>query len=133
MELKKREVEVIQEQLRKSEERYHKMIAEVSDYAILLMTPEGIIENWNKGAENIKGYTAKEIIGKSFRQFYTEEDQKNKLPDKLLEEARIHGRVAHEGWRVKKDGTKFWGSVVITALHDDFGNVIGFSKVTRDL
>jgi PAS domain S-box-containing protein len=130
---KKHEIELIQLELRRSEERYHKMIDEVSDYAIIMLSPEGIIENWNKGAKKIKGYSAQEIIGKNFKVFYTDEDQKNKLPDRLLEEARSTGRVAHEGWRVQKSGTRFWGSVVITALHDNSNNVIGFTKVTRDL
>lgn len=123
----------IANELRKSEARYHGMIAEVQDYAIILLNTKGEIENWNAGAENIKGYSAKEIVGKSFKLFYTSEDRENKLPERLLEEARKSGKVIHEGWRVRKDGTRFWGSVVITALHDPQGNVIGFSKVTRDL
>jgi PAS domain S-box-containing protein len=121
------------EELRRSEERYHHMIAEVQDYAIILMDQNGIIQNWNKGAEKIKGYRADEIVGKSFKLFYTPEDQVAKLPDRLIELARVEGRATHEGWRVKKDGTTFWGSIVITALHDNNNRVIGFSKVTRDL
>ena len=130
---KKNEIEQTHLELRKREALYHRMIDEVSDYAIIMLSPEGIVEHWNKGAEKIKGYTASEIIGKSFSIFYPEEDRKNKLPERLLDEARQSGRVAHEGWRVKKTGTRFWGSVVITALHDDANNIIGFSKVTRDL
>jgi PAS domain S-box-containing protein len=121
------------EQLRRSEERYHRMIAEVADYAIILLDVEGNIQNWNRGAENIKGYTADEITGKHFRVFYGPEDRERKLPERLLNQARTYGKADHEGWRVKKDGTKFWGSVVITALHDERNNIIGFSKVTRDL
>lgn len=121
------------EELKKSEERYHKMVSEVKDYAILLLDKNGIIQNWNAGAEQIKGYTAHEAIGKSFEMFYTQEDQQDKLPDKLIGEASRIGRVSHEGWRVRKDGTKFWGHVVITALHDLNDSIIGFSKVTRDL
>lgn len=117
----------------KSEERFHRMISEVQDYAILLLTRTGIIENWNKGAENIKGYTASEAIGKSFRIFYTHADQEHGLPERLLATAVQNGRAIHEGWRVRKDGSRFWGSVLITALHDNDDNVIGFSKVTRDL
>ena len=120
-------------ELKASEERYHRMIEEVEDYAILLLSPEGIIENWNRGAEKIKGYTAEEAIGRSFRMFYTPGDQEQKLPDRLLQEAVLEGKATHEGYRVRKDGTKFWGSVLITTLHDDDGRVIGFSKVTRDL
>ncbi|OQP64075.1 hypothetical protein A3860_21955 [Niastella vici] len=121
------------EELRRSEERYHKMIAEVQDYAILLLNKNGDIQNWNIGAEMIKGYKASEIIGKNFRQFYTAEDVKNGLPDRLLQAASTTGRAAAEGWRVKKDKSLFWASVVITALHDESGEIIGFSKVTRDL
>jgi len=123
----------IEENLRISEEQYHQMIAEVQDYAIILLSPEGIIENWNLGAENIKGYSAKEVVGKKFSMFYTEEDRKNNLPDKLLNEAKTTGKAVQEGWRVRKGGIKFWGTIVITALHDKDGSVIGFSKVTRDL
>jgi PAS domain S-box-containing protein len=121
------------EELRQSEERYHRMIAEVQDYAIILLDQNGIIENWNKGAEKIKGYSAYEIIGKSFKVFYSDEDQESKLPERLIDEAKENGRATHEGWRVRKDGAKFWGSIVITSLHDDNNNLIGFSKVTRDL
>lgn len=119
--------------LQENEERYHKMIDEVEDYAILLLNLEGNILNWNKGAESIKGYKEKEILGKNFRVFYQEEDQKAGLPERLMGEAVVKGKAMHEGWRVRKDGTKFWGSVVITALHDDLNKIIGFSKVTRDL
>lgn len=119
--------------LRKSEERYHKMIEEVDDYAILLMDRSGIIQNWNKGAEKIKGYKDYEIIGKSFQLFYLPEDREDGLPQKLINEASRTGKALQEGWRIRKDGTRFWGSIVITALHDGDDNVIGFSKVTRDL
>jgi PAS domain S-box-containing protein len=120
-------------ELKRSEERYHKMISEVEDYAILLLNEQGIIQNWNVGAEKIKGYTEKEIVGRHFRVFYTKEDQEIALPEKLIEEARREGKAIHEGWRQRKDGTLFWGSIVITALHDESGGVMGFSKVTRDL
>jgi PAS domain S-box-containing protein len=116
-----------------SEERYHRMIAEVQDYAIILMDEQGHIQNWNAGAERIKGYTAAEIVGKRFEIFYTPEDRETRLPDSLLDQAREHGRAVHEGWRLRKDGSKFWGSIAITALHDKDNNIIGFSKVTRDL
>ncbi|XZF14068.1 sensor histidine kinase [Chitinophagaceae bacterium MMS25-I14] len=121
------------ERLKASEERYTRMVAEVQDYAIISLDTEGNIENWNSGAEKIKGYKPEEIIGKNFRTFYTEKDRQDKFPESFLARARENGRAQHEGWRVRKDGTYFWGSVVITALHDDEGNVIGFSKVTRDL
>jgi PAS domain S-box-containing protein len=133
MEVKNEELESRNEELRRSEERYHRMIDEVQDYAIVLLSKEGIIENWNKGAEKIKGYKANEIVGKSFKVFYTETDRNDKVPDRLLEQARTEGKANAEGWRVRKDGTRFWGNITLTALHDDENNVIGFSKVTRDL
>lgn len=119
--------------LKDSEELYHKMVDEVEDYAILLLDKDGYILNWNKGAEKIKGYTEKEILGKNFRLFYLAEDQQTQLPEKLIDEASSNGKAMHEGWRLRKDGTRFWGYIVITALHDDDYNIIGFSKVTRDL
>jgi PAS domain S-box-containing protein len=128
-----RELQVKNEALKKSEERYHRMIAEVEDYAIILLSPEGNIENWNAGAEKIKGYTANEIIGRNFSLFYTPEDSQKGLPQTLLAEAQSKGKAIHEGWRVRKDGSRFWGSIVITAVHATDGSIIGFSKVTRDL
>lgn len=121
------------EDLKRSEERHHKMIDEIQDYAILLLSSEGIIQNWNKGAEKIKGYTEQEVIGKSFKLFYSKEDLAASVPDKLLNSATKNGRAEAEGWRMRKDGSRFWASVVITALHDDDDNIIGFTKVTRDL
>jgi PAS domain S-box-containing protein len=119
--------------LKKSEERYHKMIEEVKDYAIVLLDVDGFIQNWNQGAEKIKGYTEEEILGRNFRIFYLDHDRKNMLPERLIQQALDTGRAMHEGWRLRKDGTRFWGSIVITALHDNENNIIGFSKVTRDL
>jgi PAS domain S-box-containing protein len=124
---------IAEDSLRMSEERYHQMIAEVQDYAIILLSVEGIIENWNVGAEKIKGYSAREVVGRKFELFYTEEDLKSGLPNRLLAIAKETGKAVQEGWRVRKDGTKFWGTIVITALHNREGKVIGFSKVTRDL
>ncbi len=105
----------------------------MQDYAIILLSEEGVIENWNAGAEKIKGYTEKEVKGKKFEIFYTKEDRADNLPAKLLQRAKEQGKALQEGWRVRKDGTKFWGTIVITALHNKAGKVIGFSKVTRDL
>ncbi|HET6543792.1 MAG TPA: PAS domain S-box protein [Chryseolinea sp.] len=116
-----------------SEQRYFKMTEEVQDYAIILLDKDGTILNWNKGAQKIKGYKDEEIVGKNFSVFYLEADRRNKLPEELINQAEREGRAMHEGWRKRKDGSKFWGSIVITALHDSDGNVIGFSKVTRDL
>ncbi len=121
------------EELKKSEERYARMAEEVRDYAILLLSKEGHILNWNRGAERIKGYTESEVIGKHFSIFYLPDDRKSKLPEKLIRQAADEGRAMHEGWRLRKDNTIFWGSIVITALHDSDNNIIGFSKVTRDL
>ena len=121
------------EELRTSEERYHKMVEEVEDYAIILLDKDGIVQNWNKGAEKIKGYKEEEIVGKSFSSFYLPEDRETGLHEKLLEEARQKGKAVHEGWRLRKNGSRFWASVVVTALHDAQKNIIGFSKVTREL
>jgi PAS domain S-box-containing protein len=121
------------EQLKRSEEKYHKMVDEVQDYAIILLDKHGIIQNWNKGAEKIKQYKEGEVIGRPFHLFYLPQDRATGLPEKLLDEAAKNGRAVHEGWRLRKDQTRFWGSIAITALHDDNNNVIGFSKVTRDL
>jgi PAS domain S-box-containing protein len=119
--------------LRKIETSYLKMIDEVQDYAIIMLDVKGNILNWNKGAQKIKGYTNAEIIGKHISIFYQKEDRDNNLSQTLIGYAAKNGRSTHEGWRVRKDGTKFWSSVVITALYDDNNEVIGFSKVTRDL
>ncbi|HVX25651.1 MAG TPA: PAS domain-containing protein [Parafilimonas sp.] len=121
------------EEIKQKEFEHQRMINEIEDYAILMIDKNGIIQNWNKGAEKIKGYTADEIIGKNFRIFYRKEDQQRRLPETLLEEAIKNGKANHEGWRVRKDGTTFWGNIVITALHDENNNVIGFTKVTRNL
>jgi PAS domain S-box-containing protein len=115
------------------EDLYQKMIEEVDDYAILLMDKNGYIINWNKGVEKIKGYKEHEIISKHFSIFYTNEDLQNHLPEKLLELGAKSGKACHEGWRVRKDGSTFWGSVLITAIHHDNGDILGFTKVTRDL
>ena len=128
-----KELKHLYDALAKSEERYHLMVEEVQDYAILYLDRNGIIENWNKGAEKIKGYKADEIIGKSFSLFYTEQDKENNLPESMLNTALTSGKALQEGWRVRKDGTYFWASIVITAVHNDKNEVIGFSKVTHDL
>ena len=119
--------------LQRSEERHYRMINEVQDYSIILLDKEGHIETWSAGAEKIKGYTAGEILGKHFRVFYTPEDKKAQLPERLIEQTIREGKSAYEGWQMRKDGTVFWANVVLTALHDDTGEVVGFSKVTRDL
>ena len=127
------DLKIKNDQLKNSEQRYHKMIDEVEDYAIILLDKNGIIQNWNKGAEKIKGYKEEEIVGKSFSNFYLPADRESGLPQKLLKLATENGKAIHEGWRMRKNGSAFWGSIVLTALHDDENNIIGFSKVTRDL
>src|SRR5918911_324728 len=109
------------------------LVDRVVDYAIFLLTPDGHVASWNKGAERLKGYRAAEIIGHSFERFYPPEARAAGRPARLLAIARAEGRVEDEGWRVRKDGTRFWADVVITALRDDSGQLVGFAKVTRDL
>ena len=128
-----KELKQTNETLQQSEERYHLMVGEVQDYAILYINTDGVVENWNKGAERIKGYTAEEIIGQNFSVFYTEFDRLNNLPQHLLSEAKRLGRYNQQGWRVRKNGTNFWANVVITAVHNSEKKLIGFSKVTHDL
>ncbi len=118
--------------LRASEERFRLLVGQVQDYAIIALDPQGVIETWNLGAERVKGYTAEEAIGRSFAMFYTPEDRRSGLPLRLLAQARDTGRVEHNGWRVRKDGTTFWGDIVITAIHDENGQLTGYAKVTRD-
>ena len=112
---------------------YLRMIDEIEDYAILLLDADGIIENWNKGAKRIKGYKTSEIVGQNFSVFYPEDQQKAGLPQVLLTKARDTGIARDEGLRVRKDGTTFMARVIITAIHNEEGDVIGFTKVTRDI
>jgi rsbT co-antagonist protein RsbR len=109
------------------------LIETVRDYAIILLDPNGNIVTWTPAAERIKGYRADEIIGQHFSRFYTPEAVKTGFPQRELEVATAEGRFEDEGWRVRKDGTRFWANVVITALRDGEGNLLGFGKVTRDL
>ncbi|HVG17032.1 MAG TPA: PAS domain S-box protein [Chitinophagaceae bacterium] len=115
------------------EELHRKMIAEIQDYAIILMDTDGTILSWNLGAEKIKGYKEEEIIGQNFRLFYIPRDREAGLPEQLIDLATREGRARHVGRRVRKDGTVFWGSILITALHSDEGEVIGFTKLTREI
>jgi len=116
-----------------NDKHFHQMIEEVKDYAIISLSNAGNVISWNKGAERIKGYTADEIIGKNFKIFYSANDQKKGIPERLLKKANTDGRVEDTRWRVRKDGTKFWGNVILTAMHDEKGTIIGFSKITKDL
>jgi PAS domain S-box-containing protein len=119
--------------LRESEARFRLLVEAVRDYAIFMLDPEGKVRSWNLGAERIKGYTSAEIIGKHFSCFYCEEDVRNGKPQMELVSAAKEGRLEDEGWRLRKDGSKFWANVVITAIRDDTGKLIGFGKVTRDI
>lgn len=112
---------------------HQRMITEIQDYAIILLDIDGTILSWNKGAEKIKGYREEEIINQNFRLFYMPQDRQAKLPEQLIELAMKEGRARHIGRRLRKDGTIFWGSILITALHDDDGTVIGFTKLTKEL
>src|SRR5689334_2174355 len=110
-----------------------KMIDEIMDYAIILLDLDGTILTWNKGAESIKGYKAEEIVGQNFRLFYLPGDRQENLPEQLIELAIKEGRARHIGKRVRKGGQTFWGSILITAIHDEKGEVIGFTKLTKEL
>ena len=122
-----------EEKLRLSEERYRLLVNNVEDYAIITLDKEGFVQTWNTGAEKIKGYRADEIIGRSYRVFYSQEDIDAGKPDREMREVRAHGRFEDEGWRVKKDGSKFWANVIMTALRNESGEITGYSKITRDL
>jgi PAS domain S-box-containing protein len=118
--------------LRRSEQRFQLFVEAVRDYAIFMLDPEGHVASWNRGAERIKGYKASEIIGSHFSRFYPEEDLRAGKPQWELKVAAKEGRFEDEGWRVRKDGSRFWANVIITAVHDETGKLIGFGKVTRD-
>lgn len=122
-----------EETLRQSEERFRLMVESVKDYAIFMLDAEGKITTWNEGAKRTKGYDAQEIIGLHFSVFYPAAEVKADKPGLELKEAARVGRFEDEGWRVRKDGTQFWANVVITALRDKAGHLVGFGKVTRDL
>ena len=118
------------------DERYELLvrgIESIEDYAIFILDSKGIIQNWNHGARRIKGYFPHEVIGRHFSIFHPTEEQKKFIPQYKLQIAADHGRFEEEGWRVRKDGEKFWASVTITALKSSAGNIVGFTKVTRDL
>lgn len=116
-----------------ADELFRHLVDSVTDYSVILLDREGLVASWNQGAERIKGYKAREILGRHFSVFYTPEDRKSKKFLRLLELAQRQGRVADEGWRLRKDGSRFWASVVITALRNSRGTLIGFAKITRDL
>src|SRR6516164_6879133 len=119
--------------LRDSERRFRLFVDGVTDYAIFMLDTEGLITNWNAGAGRIKGYRAEEIIGQHFSVFYSPKDREDGMPWRMLTTAARDGRVEAEGWRIRKDGSPFWANVVIDAVHDDAGDLIGFAKITRDM
>lgn len=122
-----------QDELRRSEEQFRLLVQGVTDYAIYMLDLEGNVSSWNLGAQRIKGYAPEEIIGQHFSRFYTEEDRAEGLPATALNIAAEEGRFEREGWRLRKDGTRFWASVIIDPIRADDGTLIGFAKVTRDV
>ena len=114
-------------------ERFRLFVDGVTDYAIYMLSPDGTIDSWNAGAQRFKGYAGEEIIGRHFSTFYTAEDRARNLPENALRTARTTGKFEDEGWRVRKDGTRFWASVVIDAIRDAEGVLVGFAKITRDI
>ncbi|HEY9235804.1 MAG TPA: ATP-binding protein [Phenylobacterium sp.] len=112
---------------------YRLLVDAIADYALFMLDPLGQVANWNAGAERIKGYNRSEIIGRHFSLFYTEEDRATGLPARALRTAAFEGRFEHEGWRVRKDGSRFWAHVIIDPVRDQEGRIIGFAKITRDI
>jgi PAS domain S-box-containing protein len=122
-----------QKALRLSEERFRMLVQGVTDYAIYMLSPSGEITNWNAGARRIKGYDESEVVGSHFSRFYTEEDRNKGMPANALRTAAEAGRYEAEGWRTRKDGTRFWAHVIIDSIHDDDGAIVGYAKITRDI
>ncbi|TDK39572.1 PAS domain-containing sensor histidine kinase [Rhizobium deserti] len=120
-------------ELKRSHEQFQLLVQGVTDYALYMLDPDGHVSNWNAGAERIKGYLADEIVGKHFSQFYTDEDREKGEPAKTLATARRDGRFEKEGWRQRKDGTRFLAHVIVDAIRNDQGEIIGFAKITRDI
>jgi PAS domain S-box-containing protein len=124
---------VSQEAMREQDRRFRLLVEGVVDYAIYMLDPSGVVTNWNRGAERLKGYTADEIIGQHFSRFYTKEERAIGMPARILDTAAREGRYEAEGWRVRKDGSRFWASVVVDAIRNPAGRLEGFAKVTRDI
>ena len=116
-----------------TDDPFRLLVQSIVDYAIYMLDTNGIVTSWNAGAERIKGFQTEEIVGKHFSTFYTEEDREAGVPEKVLETARREGKFEGEGWRVRKDGTRFWASVVLDAIKDETGELVGFAKITRDM
>ncbi|MDB5423464.1 MAG: sensor hybrid histidine kinase [Phenylobacterium sp.] len=122
-----------EETLRQSERQFALLVQGVTDYAIYLLDVNGLVTNWNAGAQRIKGYLPHEIIGEHFSRFYVEEDRVAGMPARALQAAVSEGRFEKEGWRQRKDGSRFWAHVIIDPIKDDGGQLIGFAKITRDI
>lgn len=131
--LQQRRREEAEHHLLDSERRFRLMTDAVQDYAILMLDPDGQVQTWNAGARQIKGYEADEIVGRHFSVFYTPEDRASGVPAAMLAAARRDGHALHEGWRVRKDGSRFWASVALTPVKDEQGRLTGYTKITRDL
>jgi PAS domain S-box-containing protein len=123
----------VQQALQESEQRFRMLVQGVTDYAIYMLSPAGEVTNWNAGAQRIKGYPAEEVIGTSFARFHTAEDREAGLPQAALATATKEGRFEREGWRVRKDGSRFWAHVIIDSIYHDDGTLAGFAKITRDI
>jgi PAS domain S-box-containing protein len=116
-----------------SEGQFRLLVQSIVDYAIYMLDPKGFVTSWNAGAERIKGFQKEEIVGRHFSTFYTPEDRDAGMPEKVLETARRDGKYVGEGWRVRKDGSRFWASVVVDRINDENGKLVGFAKITRDM
>ncbi len=123
----------LQGELRESEARFRLLAESAKEYAIFMLDPAGYVVSWNPGAERIKGYRAEEIVGRHFSCFYPREAVKRGLPEAGLAAAAAQGRFEDAGWRVRKDGSKFWANVIITALRNEAGELQGFAKITKDM
>jgi len=124
---------VAQQTLRETARQFQTLIGGVIDYALFMLDPNGLVVNWNVGAERIKGYSAEDIVGQHFSRFYTERDRAAGLPARALHIATKDGRHEAEGWRVRKDGSLFWANAIIDRITDEKGALIGFAKITRDI
>jgi len=133
IEVRSQEIRDVFSRLYESERQFRNLVESVTDYAIFMLDQNGFITTWNAGAERIKGYTSGESIGQHFSIFYTEDDRRNGVPEQVLATTRRTGRIAMDGWRVRKSGDLFWASVIINEIHDEEGRAAGFAKVTRDL
>src|SRR5262249_52500927 len=122
-----------QHKLRQSEAQFRMLVSGVTDYALYMLDPSGNVSSWNSGGQRIKGYSPDEIIGQHFSRFYTAGDQRIGKPARALKIAETTGRYEEEGWRVRKDGSYFWASVIIDPIRDDQGKLVGFAKITRDI